>query len=146
MNEPGKGSADGQLWGKQEPSPSCHLCSAGKVEVRLSVAREGKPGAGAVHIVPLQVHHSVCKSLKGGWGWGHMSLWLQQVKLCLAAVSSPLPAGIQIKEDLFYQLGPDYSAVAGLVCRDCSLLPVYSCNRLHLTAKEESKIQTKRWI
>lgn len=69
------------------------------------------------------------------------SVWLQQAKQCLAAVSSLLPSGIQIQEDLSYWLGLHYSAVAELVCRDYSLpvrIPLQQTitEQLQLTVKK----------
>lgn len=47
----------GSSGGKQTPSPPCHLCSAGKVELLLCVARASRQGAERAHVVPLQIDH-----------------------------------------------------------------------------------------
>lgn len=113
MNEPVKGRADGQRRGDGYPVCPAIFCSASTVEVRLWVARGVRQGAEHAHLLPLQIDHSISESFRCGGTdvWPSApSFWLQHVKQCLTAVSSLLPPGIQIREDLSYQLGLCYSA------------------------------------
>lgn len=104
INESVEGEADGQRWGNRYPvSPAISAVMA-RLEYRCVRGTCSQAGrwARSTHanadIAPSAQLRCSIKSAR----LSAASVWLQWVKSCLAAVSTNLPSGIQIQEDLFW--------------------------------------------
>lgn len=128
MNEPVKVRADGQQRGNRYPVHP----AISAVLARLECCCEWHMERGRDLSMHTSCHCRYTTPFLKAFRCGGMSVWpsspsvwMQHIKQCSTIVSSCLPSGIQMQEDIFYQPGLHYSAVAELVCTGCR--PAISC-------------------